>query len=46
MASKYSGPLCQDTKIGCDKSYSPPFPSRVLNVFAYGLWKYTSAGVW
>jgi len=42
----YGGPLCQDTKIGFDKSYLPPFPSCVLNAFAPGLWKYTSAGVW
>ena len=42
----YGGPLCQDTKIGIDKSYSPPFHSCVLNAFAHGLWKYTSAGVW
>ena len=33
----YGGPLCQDTKRGCDKSYYPPFHSRVLNVFAPAL---------
>ncbi len=42
----YGGPLCQDTKIGLDKSYFPPFHACVCTTFAHGLWKYTSAGVW
>ncbi len=36
---EYGGPLCQDTKIGFDKSYFPPSNSCVLNVVCSDLVK-------